>query len=158
MKFQQRLQLVQNYLIDQHPLTNETVKRQLFNEMKPMKKRKTSTSISIPTTINNNDQCTDVFQSKLSTLISLLHECSTISSCALKRARFQSDNEQTWQKLNIIERDIESLVEKFDTPGGYNKNSTTEKAFQNLAQLLTDWEKYEEEFDQQLEELFIIDQ
>jgi hypothetical protein len=158
MKFQQRLQLVQNYLIDQHPLTNETVKRQLFNEMKPMKKRKPSTSISIPTTINNNDQCTDVFQSKLSTLISLLHECSTISSCALKRARFQSDNEQTWQKLNIIERDIESLVEKFDTPGGYNKNSNTEKAFQNLAQLLTDWEKYEEEFDQQLEELFIINQ
>jgi hypothetical protein len=130
---------------------NETVKRQLFNEIKPTKKRKTSTSMSIPTTINTNDHCTDMFQSKLATLISLSHECSTISSCALKRARLQSDNEQTWQKLNTIERDLESLIEKLDTPGGYNNNSNTEKAFQNLAQLLTDWEKYEEE-------LSIIDQ
>jgi hypothetical protein len=159
IKFHQRLQSVQNYLIDQHPSsTNETVKRQLFNEMKSTKKRKSSTSISLPNTINNNDHCTDIFQSKLSTLISLVHECSSLSSCALKRARLQSDNEQTWQKLNTIERDLEPLIEKLDTPGGYNNNSSTEKAFQNLAQLLTNWEKYEEEFDQQLDELFIIDQ
>ena len=91
-------------------------------------------------------------------MISLVHECSSLGTCALKRARLQSDNEQTWQKLNTIERDLESLVEKLDTPGGYINNSSTEKAFQNLAQLLTNWEKYEGEYDQQLEELFLIDQ
>ncbi|CAF1114277.1 unnamed protein product [Adineta steineri] len=158
VKFQQRLQLVQNYLHDQHPLLNETVKRQLFSDIKSTKKRKTSLSISIPTAVNTNDHCVDVFQSKLTTLISLLHECSTISSCALKRARLQSDNEQTWQKLNIIERDLETLTEKLDVTGGYNNSSNNEKAFQNLAQLLTDWQQDEEEFDRQLEELFIIDQ
>ncbi|CAF3698351.1 unnamed protein product [Rotaria sordida] len=160
IKFQQRLQLVQNYLIDQHPSTNDTVKRQLFNEIKSTKKRKTSTSISIPTTITNNEHCTDIFQTKLSTLLSLLHECSLLSSSALKRANLQSDNEQTWQKLNTIERDLETLIEKIDTMSGNNNNnnSNIEKAFENLAQLLTDWNKYEEEFDQQLEELFIIDQ
>jgi len=158
VKFQQRLQNVQNYLLDQHPIINETVKRQLFNEQKSTKKRKTSLSISIPNRINNNDHCTDILQSKLSTLVSLLHECSTISSCALKRARLQSDNEQTWQKLNNIERDLENLIEKLDTTRNHNHNSNTEKAFHNLAQLLTDWNKYEEEFDQKLEELFIINQ
>jgi len=158
IKFQQRLQFVQNSLIDQHPSINEPVKRQLFNELKSTKKRKTSTSLLLPTTIPNNDPCTDIFQSKLSTLISLLHECSILSSRALKRAHLQSDNEQIWQKLNTIEHDIELLIEKLETTGGYNNHSSTEKAFQNLAQLLTDWEKYEEEFDQQSEELFIIDQ
>lgn len=132
---------------------NEAVKRQLFNEQKSTKKRKSALSISIPTRISNNDHCTDMLQSKLSTLGSLVHECSILSSCALKRARLRADNEQTWQKLNTIERDLENLIEKLDTSGGYNHNSNTEKAFQNLAQLLTDWNKYEEEFDQQLEEL-----
>jgi hypothetical protein len=156
IKLQQRLQLVQNYLIDQHPSMNETVKRQLFHETKSNKKRKSSTSISIPiTTIPTpiNDHCTDIFQSKLSTLISLLHECSLLSSSALKRARLQTDNEQIWQKLSVIQRDLETLLEKVDTTGGYTNNSATEKAFQNLAQLLTDWNKYEEEFDQQYQQL-----
>ncbi|CAF3823577.1 unnamed protein product, partial [Rotaria sp. Silwood1] len=157
-KFQQRLQLVQNYLIDQHPSINDTVKRQLFNEIKSTKKRKTSISIPLPTNITNNEHCTDIFQNKLSTLISLLHECSLLNSSALKRAHLQSDNEQTWQKLNSIERDLETLIEKLDTMSNNHNNSNMEKAFDNLAQLLTDWNKYEEEFDQQLEELFIIDQ
>jgi hypothetical protein len=159
VKFQQRLQFVQNSLIDQHPPTHETVKRQLFHEQKSTKKRKNSMSISIPNTINNtHDPCTDLFQSKLSTLKCLLHECSIISSCALKRARLQSDNEQTWQKLNTMEQDLELAIGKLDTTGGYQNHSNKEKAFQNLAQLLTDWNTYEEEFDQQLEELFPIDQ
>jgi hypothetical protein len=158
VKFQQRLQTVQNYLVDQHPIINENVKRQLFNEQKSTKKRKSSLSISIPIRINNNnnDHCTDILQSKLSTLVSLLQECSIISSCALKRARLQSDNEQIWQKLNTIERDLENLIEKLDTTSKYNQNSnTTEKAFHNLAQLLTDWNKHEDEFNHQLD---LIDQ
>jgi hypothetical protein len=157
VKFQQRLEFVQNYLIDQHPSMNETVKKQLFNELKLTKKRKILPTISIP----NNDHCTDIFQSKLSTLISLVHECSILSSCALKRAHLQSDTDQIWQKLNNIERDLENLIEKLDTTNGCNNNnnnSNIEKSFQNLAQLLTDWNKYEEEFDQKLEELFLIDQ
>ncbi|CAF3698401.1 unnamed protein product [Rotaria socialis] len=158
IKFQQRVQLVQNYLTDQHPSTNETVKRQLFNDVKPAKKRKTSTSMSIPTTIINNEICTDAFQAKLSTLISLLHECSLITSSALKHARLQSDNEQAWQKLNAIERDLGTLIEKIDATSAHNHNNITEKSLQNLGQLLEDWNKYEEEFDQQLEELYIIDQ
>jgi hypothetical protein len=159
VKFQQRLQIVQNYLLDQHPNINENVKRQLFNEQKSTKKRKNSLSISIPIRINNNnDHCTDILQSKLSTLVSLLHECSILSSCALKRAHLQSDNEQIWQKLNTIERDLENLIEKLDTTSNSNHNSNTEKAFHNLAQLLTDWNKYEEEFNQQLDQLFILNQ
>ncbi|UJR31455.1 hypothetical protein I4U23_018945 [Adineta vaga] len=158
IKFQQRLQSVQNYLIDQHPISSEAVKRQLFHEMKSTKKRKTSLSISIPMTINNHDHCTDIFQSKLSMLISLVNECSTITSCASKRARLQSDNEQTWQKLTTIERDLETLINKLKTTGGYTNHSSIEKASQNLAQLLSDWQKSEEEFDQQLEELLSLDQ
>lgn len=109
-------------------------------------------------TINNHDQCVDIYQSKLSMLIPLLDECSTISNCALKRVRLQSDNEQTWQKLITIEHDLETLINKLNTTGGHTNNSSTEKAFQNLSQLLSDWQKYEEEFDQQLEELLCIDQ
>ena len=160
IKFQQRLQIVQNYLLDQHPIMNEHARRQLFNESKSTKKRKSSLVISIPTRMmtNSNDPCTDIFQSKLTNLGSLVQECSKLSSRALKRARLQTDNEQTWQKLTSIERDLENLVEKLDVTGGYSQNSTTDKAFHNLAQLLIDWKKYEEEFDQQLEELFLIDQ
>ncbi|CAF1013826.1 unnamed protein product [Adineta ricciae] len=158
MKFQQQLELVQDYLIDQHPNPTETAKRQLFHEMKSTKKRKTSLSTPTPMIINNVEHCTDIFQSKLSMSVDLLHECSIISSCALKRARLLSDNEQTWQKLTAIERDLEALITKLNVTGGYANSSSTEKAFQNLAQLLSDWQKYEEEFDQQLEELVCIDQ
>jgi len=149
VKFHQRLQYVQNYLIDQHPSNNESVKRQLFSEDKSNKKRKTSLSISIP-----QDPSTDLVRSKLTSLISLVQECSILTTGALKRARLQSDNDQTWQKLNTIERDLEFLIQKLDSNGNTNHHSSTEKAFQNLAQLLTNWEKSEEEFDQQLEELF----
>lgn len=152
IKFQQRLEYVQNYLIDSHPIINETVKRQLFNELKSTKKRKTSTT-------TNNDQCSDIFQTKLSTLISLIDECLMISTLALKRANIQSDNEQIWQKLNLIQRDLESSIEKLDTNNNLNQNSLIiEKTFQNLTQLLNDWNKYEEKYDQQLNDLFILDQ
>ena len=120
------------------------------------RKRRLSTSVSISTAVNEDEHCTDTFQRKLSMLISLLYECLALSSSALKRARLQLDHEQTWQKLNTIERELETLVEKFST-NGVSNNTTTEKSFQNLAQLLSDWEKYEEEFDQQLEETFIFD-
>lgn len=87
------------------------------------------------------------------TLESLIDECSMLSNCALKRARLRSDNEQTWHRLNTIERDLENLLEKLDTINKPNSsNSHTEKAFQNLAQLLADFNKYEEEFDQQFEQ------
>lgn len=158
IKFQQRVQLVQNYLIDQHPSTAETVKRQLFNDTKSTKKRKASISITLPTTFTNNEHSVDSFQTKLSTLISLLHECSLITSSALKQARLQSENEQVWQKLNNIERDLETLIEKLDAAVNHNSTAHCEKLHQNIEQLLDDWNKYEEELDKQLEELFIIDQ
>ena len=152
VKLQQRFQLVQNYLLDQHP----NIKRQLFPDSKSGKRRKTSLSISIPTRISNNEHCTDHLQSKLFSLESLIDECLIISTCALKRARLRSDNEQTWQKLTHIERDLETLLEKFDTIAKSTHNSHhSEKSLQNLAQLLTDWNKYEVEFDQQFEELVL---
>ena len=77
IKLQQRVQFVHDYLIDQHPLTNENVKRQLFNDNKLTKKRKISMSNSIPiTTITNNESCIDLVEKKISTLILLLHDCS----------------------------------------------------------------------------------
>ena len=149
VKLQQRFQLVQNYLLDQHP----TIQRQLFPDSKSNKRRKTSLSICIPTRISNHEHCTDQLQSKVISLESFIDECLIISSCALQRARLRSDNEQTWQKLTNIERDLENLLEKFETLTKSTHNSHTEKSLQNLAQLLTDWNKYEEEFDQQFEEL-----
>ncbi|UJR15222.1 hypothetical protein I4U23_002181 [Adineta vaga] len=146
LQFQERIQLVHDYLTDQHPL----VKRQLFNEYKSTKKRKTSLTIS-------NDHCTDIFESKLSTLISLLRESSTLISCALNRARLQSTNEQIWQKLTNIERELEMLIQKIDstiTGGNDNPNSINlEKMFQTLENLLNDWKKFEDDFDQQLDQL-----
>jgi hypothetical protein len=153
MKFQQRIQLVRDYVSDQHLLNNGNVKRQLFNELKERKKRKSSIII-------NNDHCTDVFQSKLSTLISLLHECSSLSLSALKRARLQLNNEQAWQKLNTIEHDLILLIEKVDLTGDFSNNINTNKTFQTLGQLLKDWKENEDEYNkqyQQLEQLFIED-
>jgi len=146
IKFQERIQLVRNYLSDQHPIKTERIKRQLFNDIKSNKRRKNSLTSS-------NDHCTDIFESKLSTLISLLHECSTLSLCALKRARLQSNNEQIWQKLNTIEHDLELLIQKIDTTGGDNNSINIEKTFQTLDHLLKDWKKYEDDFDHQLEQL-----
>ncbi len=146
INFQERVQLVRDYLTDQHPFTNERIKRQLFNDTRPNKRRKNSLS-------NPNDHCTDIFESKLSTLISLLHECSSLSLSALKRARLQSNNEQTWQKLNTIEHDLELLIQKIDMTGGDNNSINTEKTFQTLDHLLKDWKKYEDDFDRQLEQL-----
>jgi hypothetical protein len=125
-------------LTDQHPLINERT-----NDIKSNRRRKSS--ITIP-----NHHCTDIFESKLSTLISLLHECSSLSLCALKRARLQSNNEQIWQKLNTIESELDTLIQKFDSTGGYNNSTNTEKTFQTLDHLLKDWEKYEDDFDQLL--------
>jgi hypothetical protein len=71
----------------------------------------------------------------------------------LKRARLQSNNEQTWQKLNTIEHDLELLIQKIDMTGGDNNSINTEKTFQTLDHLLKDWKKYEDDFDRQLEQL-----
>lgn len=147
LNIQERVQLVHDYLADQHPLTNQRVKRQLFNDIKSTRKRKPSITI-------HNEHCTDTYESKLSTLISLLHESSTLSSSALNRARLQSSNEQTWQKLNTIEHDLELLIQKIDMAGGSNNSTNTEKTLQTLDHLLKDWKKYEDDFDRQLEQLF----
>jgi hypothetical protein len=131
IKTQERIQLVHDYLTDQHPL---------INEIKSTRRRKTI----------SNEHCTDIFESKLSTLISLLHECSSLSLCALQHARLQSNNEQIWQKLNTIENELDTLIQKLDTPGGYNNSTNTEKTLQTLDHLLKDWQKYEDDFDQLL--------
>jgi hypothetical protein len=75
-----------------------------------------------------------------------------ISLRALNRARLQSNNEQNWQKLNNIEHELELLIQKIDMTGGENNSMNREKAFQTLDHLLKDWKKYEDEFDQQLEQ------
>jgi hypothetical protein len=75
-----------------------------------------------------------------------------ISLQALNRARLQSNNEQNWQKLNNIEHELELLIQKIDMTGGENNSMNREKAFQTLDHLLKDWKKYEDEFDQQLEQ------
>ncbi len=124
-------------------ITNEKIKRKSFHDIKSNKRRKNSLT---------NNHCTDGFQSKLSTLRSLLHECSMISLRALNRARLQSNNEQNWQKLNNIEHELELLIQKIDMTGGENNSMNREKAFQTLDHLLKDWKKYEDEFDQQLEQ------
>ncbi|CAF3895402.1 unnamed protein product [Adineta steineri] len=145
IKFQERAQLVHDYLTDQHPLTN--VKRQLFNDIKSTKKRKSSLTI-------HNNHCTDIFESKLSTLISLLHESSTLCSYALDRANLQSNNEQTWQKLNTIEHDMELLLKKIELTGDNTNSINLEKTYHTLGHLLKDWKKYEDNFDQQTQILF----
>jgi hypothetical protein len=83
----------------------------------------------------------------------LLHESSTLSSSALNRARLQSTSEQTWQKLNTIEHDLELLIQKIDMIDAGNNGTSTEKTLQTLDHLLKDWKKYEDNFDQQLEQL-----
>jgi hypothetical protein len=83
----------------------------------------------------------------------LLHESSTLTSSALNRARLQSSSEQTWQKLNTIEHDLELLIQKIDMIDGCNNGTSTEKTLQTLDHLLKDWKKYEDNFDQQLEQL-----
>lgn len=156
IKFQQRLQYVQNYLVDQHLPSNDAVKRQLFSETKSTKRRKTSTSLP---TIKTEDPAPDQCQAKLSTLMSLVHECVSLTSTALTRARSHATHEEIWQKLSTTEQEMTPFIEKLDTPSAYNNpNSTTEKAFENLAQLVTDWQKSEDEFDRQYKELFNSDQ
>ncbi len=83
----------------------------------------------------------------------MLHESSTLSSSALNRARLQSTSEQTWQKLNTIEHDLELLIQKIDMIDAGNNGTSTEKTLQTLDHLLKDWKKYEDNFDQQLEQL-----
>ncbi len=83
----------------------------------------------------------------------MLHESSTLTSSALNRARLQSSSEQTWQKLNTIEHDLELLIQKIDMIDGCNNGTSTEKTLQTLDHLLKDWKKYEDNFDQQLEQL-----
>jgi hypothetical protein len=154
IKFQQRLQCVQNYLVDQHLSSNDTVKRQLFVDEKSTKRRKTSTCAPLTSV---HDPSTDRFQSKLTTLVSLVHECVSLTSSALTRARSQASHEQRWQQLQTIEQEIGLFVNKLDVPSAYNNPSANiEKGFQNLAQLINDWQKHEEEFNQQL--LFNTDQ
>ncbi|CAF5229098.1 unnamed protein product, partial [Rotaria magnacalcarata] len=92
--------------------------------------------------------------SKLSKLASLLQECSSLSSCALERARLQSNNEKTWGKLNGIQQDLESLIEKIEMTGDYNNNISTKKTLRTLDHLLKNWKKCEDDFDHQFEQLF----
>ena len=125
----ERVQFVRDYLSDQHPLPLEP--------MKSTRKRKSST------------QSADVFQSKLSTFRTLLHECSTLTLSALTRARRQSHGEQIWQKLTHIEHELESFVEKFEMIDMENNSTPSEKTLQTIEHLLKDWQKYEEEFDEQ---------
>lgn len=122
----ERLRFVRDALADQHPIVPME---------KSKRKRKHSVSIS-----------SDDFDSKLSTLLTLVHECSVINQGALSRARLQSTNEQTWQKLQTIEHDLETLIEKFESTGD-------EKLFQKLEHLLRDWKKYEDDYNHQLEQL-----
>ncbi len=98
------------------------------------------------------NHCTDGFQSKLSTLKSLFHECSMISLRALNRARLQSNNEQIWQKLNNLEHELELLIQKIDMTGGETNSINRDKTFQTLDHLLKDWKKYEDDYDHQLEQ------
>ncbi|CAF3352691.1 unnamed protein product [Rotaria socialis] len=134
-KLQNRIQLVHDYLTDQHPLSIEN------------KKHKSSKRIK-------NGHCKDMFESKLSTLASLLQECSSLSSCALERAHLQSNNEKTWGKLNGIQQDLESLIQKIEMTGDYNNNISTKKTLRTLDHLLKNWKKCEDDFDHQFEQLF----
>ncbi|CAF1346959.1 unnamed protein product [Rotaria sordida] len=144
IKFQEHIQLVHDYLTDQHSFTNQYLKQQFINDIKLNKKRKTSII---------KQQSKDIFESKLSTLISLLHECSSLSLYALKRANLQYNNEQTWKKLNKIEYDLDLLIQDIDKS---NNSKNTKKTFQTLDHLLKDWKKYEYDFDNQFEQLFDI--
>ncbi|CAM4783765.1 unnamed protein product [Rotaria magnacalcarata] len=134
-KLQNRIQLVHDYLTDQHPLNIEN------------KKQKSPKRIQ-------NGHCKDMIESKLSKLASLLQECSSLSSCALERARLQSNNEKTWGKLNGIQQDLESLIEKIEMTGDYNNNISTKKTLRTLDHLLKNWKKCEDDFDHQFEQLF----
>lgn len=147
-QLQERVQLVHDYLTDQHPLSKSRVKRQLFPDSKPSRRRKSSLTAA-------TEPCTDAIDAKLSTLIALLQESSTLTSQALHRARLQSSNEQTWQRLTVIEHELESLIQKTDAANGNDKNSSVnvEKSLQTLEHLLKDWKKHEDEFDEQLEQL-----
>lgn len=131
MKFQQRLQYVQNYLVDQHLNEFQTVKRQLFSSTK---KRTTTTS--------NNVEINDELAKKRSNLISLVKECHLISSSALKRAKLQREQENLREKLRTIEDDVRPFVEKID----FRQTSTNEKNFLNLKQMLNEWQKVDEQF------------
>ncbi|CAF4564288.1 unnamed protein product, partial [Rotaria sp. Silwood2] len=147
IKVQEDIQSVRDYLSDQHPFTNKYLEQQQFiNNIKGNKRRNTS--------IINHSK--DIFNSKLSTLILLLDECSSLSLCALKRAYLQSNNEQTWLKLNTIEHDLDLLIQEIDMIGDYNNSKSTRKTFQTLDHLLNDWTKYEDDFNYQFDELFNI--
>lgn len=127
-----RIELVHDYLTDQHPCLNKNKKRK--------------------TTKRNNS--TDLFESKLSTLITLLQECSSLSSCALRRASVQINNEKNWEKLNTIQNEIQSFIEKIEMTGDCNNNINTKKTLKTLDNLLKDWKKHEDDFDHQFEQLF----
>ncbi|CAF4776754.1 unnamed protein product, partial [Rotaria sp. Silwood1] len=147
IKTQERIQFVHDYLADQHPLTNEYIQQQFINNIKLTNKKQ---KISIKNSYKN------IFEKKLSILISLLNECSSLTLYALKRAYLQFNNEQTWQKLNTIEHDINLLIQNIDMTNDYNNSKNIKNIFQNLDHLLNEWTIYEEDFHHQFEQLFNI--
>lgn len=151
MKFQQSIEHVRAYLNNSIVQQTEHVKRQLFVEQKSLtKKRKTTQLI-------NEQQSMDKFQQKLTQILQLVHECSMLSTCALQRARLQIDNEEIWSKLNSIEHDLETYVEKLDTTGGQSNSVAKDKTYQNLEQLINEWHKYNQQFQQQFDAICPLD-
>ncbi|CAF1497902.1 unnamed protein product [Rotaria sp. Silwood1] len=147
IKIQERIQFVHDYLSDQHPLTDEYIQQQFINNIKLTNKKQ---KISIKNSYKN------IFEKKLSILISLLNECSSLTLYALKRAYLQFNNEQTWQKLNTIQHDINLLIQNIDMTNDYNNSKNIKNIFQNLDHLLKEWTIYEEDFHHQFEQLFNI--
>lgn len=151
MKFQQSIEHVRTYLNNSIVQQSEQhVKRQLFAEQKSTIKKRKNSHIS-------NEHPTDKFQQKLSTMLALVHECSTLSTRALERARVQVTNEEIWSKLNTIEHDLETFVGKLNTTGGQSNSLTKEKTYLNLEQSVNEWHKYDQLFQQQFDAICPLD-
>jgi len=120
IQLDERLEFVREYLADQHPIITKRISQ---------RKKQHRQSLNTP-------PIADEFESKLSTLITLAHECSILNECALKRARLQSTNEQILLKFDAIQHDLENLIGKIDSSGD-------EKLLHKLDNLLKDWTNYE---------------
>lgn len=115
----ERFELVRDYLADQHPIVTKRINQ---------RKKHRQSSVNVP--------IVDEFESKLSTLITLVHECSMLNQCALKRARLQSTNDQIWLKLDAIQHDLQILIDRINSTGD-------EKSIHKVENLLKEWTNYE---------------
>jgi hypothetical protein len=86
-----------------------------------------------------------------------VHECSSITSSALKRAQLQSDSDKIRLKLTAIEHDLQLSLGKLN-PTGSHHHAATDKALHHLSQLIADWETNQDAFDEKFQELFNLDQ